>query len=359
VPARSHRAARRLAFAPLALFVALALSLTACGSSSKSKATTAAASSGGNTTLRLGYFANVTHAPALIGVQSGSFATKLGPNVKLETKTFNAGSDVVTAMLAGAIDASFIGPNPAINAYQKMDGDVRIVSGVASGGAYFVVKPNINSAADLKGKKIATPQRGNTQDVALRTWLKSNGLKVTETGGDVTIVPQENSVTLTSFTEGSIDGAWVPEPWATRLVTEGNGKVLVDEKTLWPQGKYTTTVLLVTKKFVDAHPDVVQHLIEGVADAEKLITSDTAQAKKLTNEGIDKVTGKALKPSLIDASFQHISFTLDPVASSLRKSADNAKALGFLTSSDLGNLFDLTILNKVLSARGQPEVASS
>ena len=267
--------------------------------------------------------------------------------MKLDLKTFNAGSEATTALLAGALDASFIGPSPAINAYQKT-GAVRIVSGTASGGAYLVVKPGINSAADLKGKKIATPQLGNTQDVALRTWLNKNGVKVTESGGDATIVPQDNAVTLTSFQQGTIDGAWVPEPWATRLVNEGGGKVLVDEKTLWPQGKYVTTVLLVTKKFLDDHPDVVQHLIEGVADAINLIKTDSAQAQKLAGTRIENVTGKALKPELLSASFDHITFTLDPIASSLQKSADDGKALGFLKSSDLGNIaVFLSFVNKV------------
>src|SRR5215471_18346054 len=200
----------------LPVMLACALALAACGSSSKSSSGSsgtsgaAAGGNGGNTTLRLGYFPNVTHAPAIIGVQNGSFASALGPNVKLETKTFNSGSEAVTALLAGALDASFVGPNPAINAYQKTKGDVRVVSGTALGGAYLVVKPNINSAAGLKGKKVASPQLGNTQDVALRTWLNDNGLHETKDSGDVTIVPQDNSVTLTSFKQGAIQGAWVP-----------------------------------------------------------------------------------------------------------------------------------------------------
>jgi NitT/TauT family transport system substrate-binding protein len=342
----------------LTITLALAVVLAACGSSSKSStaASNAASTTGGSTTLRLGYFPNVTHAPAILAVENGTFADKLGPNVKLELKTFNAGSDAVTAILGGALDASFVGPNPAINAYQKSNGAIRIVAGTASGGAYFVVKPNINSAADLKGKKVATPQLGNTQDVALRTWLNNNGLHETSTGGDVTIVPEENSVTLTAFEQGAIDGAWVPEPWATRLVQEGGGKILVDEKTLWPQGKYTTTVLLVTKKLLDDHPDVVQHLIEGLDGAINSISSNPAGAKDLVNQGIAKVTGKALKPALIDASFKNIEFTLDPVASSLLTSADHAQKLGFLKSSDLGSIFDLTPLNKVLAADGKPAI---
>lgn len=334
----------------------LAVVLAACGSSSKS-ATSAAKTSSKPVTLRLAYFPNVTHAPAIVGVQSGRFQSALGSNVTLKLSTFNAGSDVVTAILAGALDASFVGPNPAINSYQKTNGGVRVVSGTASGGAFFVVKPSINSAADLKGKKVASPQLGNTQDVALRTWLKDHSLNTTTTGGgDVSVIPQDNATTLTAFQAGQIAGAWVPEPWATRLVKEGGGKVLVDEATLWPQGKFTTTTLVVTKKFLDAHPDVVQHLIQGLDDSIAYIKSNPTQAEQLVSTGIGKVTGKPLKTSLIDSSFKSITFTLDPIASSLQTSADHAKALGLLKSSDLGNIFDFTLANKVLKAKGEPEL---
>jgi NitT/TauT family transport system substrate-binding protein len=327
-----------------------------CGSSAKASST----SSGGTMTLHLGYFANVTHAPAIAAVQDGTFASKLGPNVKLSLSTYNAGSDVVTALLAGALDASFVGPNPAINAYQKTNKGIRIVSGVASGGAFLVVKPSINSASDLKGKKVATPQLGNTQDVALRTWLSSNGLKTdTSGGGDVHITPQDNSTTLTAFESGDIDGAWVPEPWATRLVKEGGGKILVNEASLWPKGQFVTTNLIVTTKLLNDHPDVVQHLIEAVADEINNFKTDPAKAQASVNAGIQAVTGKALKPDVIAASFKNITFTLDPIASSLHTDAERGKALGFLSSSDISGIYDLSKLNAVLQARGQPTIAAS
>jgi NitT/TauT family transport system substrate-binding protein len=198
-------------------------------------------------TLRLGYFPNVTHAPAILGVENGTFAKALGKDVGLETKTFNAGPAAVEALLAGALDASYIGPNPAINAFAKSKGEaIRIIAGATSGGAALVVKPSITKAADLKGKKVASPQLGNTQDVALRAWLGEQGLKTNpQGGGDVSILPQENSQTLDTFKAGDIDGAWVPEPWVSRLVQEGSGKVLVDEKELWPGGRFVTTHLIV------------------------------------------------------------------------------------------------------------------
>ena len=185
--------------------------------------------------VRLAFFPNVTHAPTLVGVEEGIFAKALGKNT-LETKAFNAGPDEITALLAGAIDIGYIGPNPSVNGFVQSNGEaVRVVSGATSGGAYLVVKPEITKAADLKGKKLATPQLGNTQDVALRTWLKKQGLSTnTQGGGDVQVVPQDNGVTLDAFKQNQISGVWVPEPWATRLITEGGGKVLVDERTLWP-----------------------------------------------------------------------------------------------------------------------------
>ena len=204
--------------------------------------------------LRLGYFPNVTHATALAGIKQGFFEEALPDNVTLTTTPFNAGPEAVEAIFSGGLDASFIGPNPAINAFARSKGEaIRIVSGATSGGAYLVVKPEITSAAQLKGKKLATPQLGNTQDVALRAWLKEQGLSSdAQGGGDVSILPQPNAQTLDTFRSGDIDGAWVPEPWATRLVQEGGGTVLVDERDLWPDGQYVTTHLVVTPTFLEA-----------------------------------------------------------------------------------------------------------
>jgi NitT/TauT family transport system substrate-binding protein len=357
-----HRRTRSL-MATTAVTLALALALAACGSSSKPGTTAATGgstggSSSGSTTLRLGYFPNVTHAPAIIGAQSGSFAAKLGPNVKLELKTFNSGTEATTALLAGAIDASFVGPNPAINGYQKTGGGVRIIAGTASGGADLVVKPSLTSAADLKGKKIATPQLGNTQDVALRYWLNQNGLHETKDGGDVTIVPEDNSTTLTAFESGAIDGAWVPEPYASRLVAEGGGKILVNEASLWPNGQFVTTLLEVKKSYLDAHRDVMKNLVSALSDAIDLIKSDPSKAQTETNDGLKALSGKALKPDILASAFKNVTFTLDPIKSSLQTDADRGKSLGFLKSSDLGQIFDLSLLNEVLQAAGKPAISS-
>jgi NitT/TauT family transport system substrate-binding protein len=314
---------------------------------------------GEKVTLRLGYFANITHASALVGLEKGIFAEKLGPDVTLQPSVFNAGPAAVEAIFSGAIDATYVGPNPAINAYAKSNGQaVRIISGATSGGAFLVVDPAINSAADLKGKKVATPQLGNTQDVALRSWLKSQGLKTdTQGGGDVSIVPQDNAQALQAFEGGAIAGAWEPEPWATRMVQEGKGKILLDERTLWPAGQFVTTELMVRTAFLNEHPDVVQRLLEGQVAATDFINANPTEAKTLANQGLQKVTGKALSQSVIDAAWPHMTFTDDPLASSLRKGADNAKAIGLLDpNTKLDDLFDLTPLNKVLKAAGKPQV---
>jgi NitT/TauT family transport system substrate-binding protein len=308
-------------------------------------------------TLRLGYFPNVTHAPAIVGVQTGILQKALGKSVDLKPSTFNSGTEELTALQAGALDAAYIGPNPTISAWSQLDKSVKVVSGAASGGAYFVVKPSINSAADLKGKTVATPQLGNTQDVALRNWLKSKGLETnTAGGGDVNVVPQDNASSLAAFQAGNIVGAWVPEPWATRLVNEGGGKVLVDEATLWPKGQYVTTQLIVTTDFLKSHPDVVQRLVNGQVAANDYIKTDTAAAESAVSEGIKAITGKPIDGNLVIASFKNIEFTNDPIASSLVKDNATQKSFGFPAASSLKGLYDLSFLNKALTAAKEPTV---
>ncbi len=309
-------------------------------------------------TLRLGYFPNVTHASALVGIEGGIFEENLGANVTLEPTVFNAGPAAVEALFSDALDATYIGPNPAINAFAQSDGEaIRIISGATSGGAFLVVKPDIKKPKDLEGKKIATPQLGNTQDVALRTYLKDKGFETDTTGGgDVSIVPQDNAQTLELFKSGDIDGAWVPEPWATRLVDEGGGKILVDERDLWPDGQYVTTHLIVRTEFLDDHPDVVKQLLAGQVQANDFISDQPERAQQLVAQGIENATGKPIAAELVAASFANLTFTNDPIASSLKQSAKNAEDVGLLEPVDLKGIYDLKPLNKVLKALGQPTV---
>jgi NitT/TauT family transport system substrate-binding protein len=329
----------------------LAIAAVACGGSDGKSAA-------GSVELRLGYFPNLTHAPALIGVEKGFFKEELGSNATLKTATFNAGPEAVTALFSNALDITYIGPNPAINAYAQSNGAaVRIISGATSGGAALVVKPSINGAADLKGKKVASPQLGNTQDVALRAWLGTQGIKVTKEGGDVTIAAQQNSQTLDTFKAGAIDGAWVPEPWATRLQLEGGGKVLVDEKTLWPDGRFVTTHIIVRTEFLKEHQDVVERFLRGHANAVDFANNSADEAKTVVNAAIGKLTGKPLGLETIDGAWKNLEFTVDPIASSLRKSAQDAEAAGLLDPVDLSGIYALSTLNKVLTALGKTPIA--
>jgi NitT/TauT family transport system substrate-binding protein len=337
----------------VSILLVLGLILAACASSKTA--------SSAPVDLRLGYFPNLTHATAIVGVDNGIIARNLGSNVHLKTSIFTAGPEEVTALFSNALDVAYMGPNPAINAYTKSNGAaIRIISGATSGGAYLVVKPSITSAAQLKGKTIAAPQLGNTQDVALRNWLKSKGFKTTTAGGgDVKVLDQDNAQSLDTFKQGKIDGAWVPEPWASRLVIDGGGKVLVDERDLWPAGKYVTTQLVVRTAFLQQHPDVIENLLKGQVEANEFVNANAAQAKQIVGTGIEKLTGKALKPAVLDRAWANLTFTDDPIASSLRQSAAASLALGFIKSSDLANIYDLTLLNKILVAQGKQAISSA
>ncbi|MBW6433268.1 ABC transporter substrate-binding protein [Actinoplanes hulinensis] len=353
----SSRTIRALAFATAAVLASTALA--ACGSDEE---TPAAAGSGAAEaeSIRLGYFPNITHAPALVGVNKGFFTEALG-STKLEEKTFNAGPAAIEALFSGAIDATYIGPNPAINGWSESKGQaLKIVAGSTSGGAGLVVKEGINTPADLKGKKIATPQLGNTQDVALRAWLKQNGLNADKQGGgDVSVLPQDNATALQAFAQGAIDGAWVPEPNLSRLILESKGKLLVDEKTLWPNGEFVTTHLIVSQEFLKKYPGTVKKLIQGHVKSVKFIETSNADAQAAANAQIEKLSGKALKPEILASAFKNLKFTHDPIASSLYTSAKNAESVDLLDPVDLKGIYDLTLLNEVLKAEGQSAVSDA
>jgi NitT/TauT family transport system substrate-binding protein len=310
------------------------------------------------TELRLGYFGNITHAPALVGVNKGFIAKELG-QTKLSTQVFNAGPAAIEALNAGAIDATYIGPNPAINSYVKSGGaSVSIIAGAASGGAQLVVRPGINSAADLRGKTLASPQLGGTQDVALRAWLGRQGFKTsTDGGGDVAINPTENAQTLKLFQDGKLDGAWLPEPWASRLVLQAGAKVLVDEKDLWDRGEFVTTVLIVNKKFAAEHPATVQALLKGhVESVDWLNTAPAGEKATVLNAALKAAAGSALPADVIDRSLKNIVFTIDPLAGTYKKLLQDGVDAGTTKQADISGIFDLTALNTVaakkISAQG-------
>ena len=312
-------------------------------------------------TLRVGYFPNITHAQATIGIADGTFARALGDGVTIDAKVFNAGPSVIEAMFAGQLDLAYIGPNPAINGYVKSKGAaLRIVAGATSGGAVLVVRGDagINTPADFKGKKIASPQLGNTQDVALRAWLMKQGFKLKEQGGDTQVIPTANPDILTLFQKKEIDAAWVPEPWGARLVREAGGKIFLDERDLWLDGKFTTTCVIVSTKFLNEHPDVVKQWLAAHVDLTQRITADPVAAKQTLNREIARLTGAALSTAVLDDAWSRQTVTYDPIRASLIGSADAAFKLGFLgdTPPQLDGIYNLTLLNQVLKEKGLAQV---
>jgi len=323
------------------------------GSSSSAAGGTGSAAASPPATVRLGYLANITHAPALIAVKNGYFTKELGSAGTVKTSTFSSGTQETTAILAGQLDAAYVGPNPAINAWQKSNGTaIKIVSGAATGGASIVVKPSITSAAQLKGQSVATPSLGNTQDVAARYWLKQQGLTTSTTGGgDVAIKPTApNSAAVLEFKSGQLAGASEPSPYDVEMVQDG-GKVLLSEPGV-------TTVLMVTQSFLSAHPDIVNDLLKANLDALNYIKASPDKAEQVANDELAAYTGKPLSSKVLDPAFKEITFTADPDAASLTQDAQQATAVGLLKSVDLKGIFDLTPLNSLLSAAEQPTVSA-
>jgi NitT/TauT family transport system substrate-binding protein len=343
---------------------AIAALAAGCGSSASSGSGSSTSSNSSNSssshvTLRLGLLANITHAPALVGLNKGFFTKNLGDGVTLKTSIFSSGTQETTALLAGQLDAAYVGPNPAINAWQKSSGKaIKIISGAASGGADLVVKSSINSVSQLKGQKLATPSLGNTQDVALRYYLKSHGLTTTQTGGgDVSVTPiSPNSDAVLEFKSGQIAGGWEPQPYAAEMEADG-GKVLVNEASLWPAGKFVTTNLVVSQSFLAAHASVVSNLLKGQIESVSYINKNTSAAETAANAELTTLLGKGLKSSALDASFKSITFTNDPIASSLATDAKHAVAVGLLKPVSLNGIYDLGPLNALLKADGEAQVS--
>ena len=343
---------------------ALAMGLTALALAGCAPASGAAATADGRkddlAEVRLGYFANVTHAPALVGLSEGLFQDALG-DVDLKTEVFNAGPAAIEALSAGAIDATYIGPNPSINTFIQSGGtSAHIIAGATSGGAALVVRDGIDSAADLKGANIATPQLGNTQDVALRSWLADEGFETSVSGGgDVNVTPTENAQTLTLFQDGQLDGAWLPEPWVSRLVVEAGAHVLVDEADLWEDGAFPTTVLLVRAEFAEQHPEVVEKLLEGHIASVTWLDENADKAPTVINDALDEATGKTLDDAVLARALENVTFTVDPVASTFEALVDHGLAAGTQKDGSIDGLFDLRALNALLEKSGAEPVSAA
>lgn len=311
--------------------------------------------------IRVGAFPNVTHAQPMVGKASGWFEKAMGSNVKIQWQSFNAGPSAIEALFAGSLDMAYVGPNPAINGYVRSNGEaLRIIAGATSGGAALVVRSDsgINTAADFHGKRIASPQMGNTQDVALRAWLKSQGLKTRDKGGDVAVIPVANPDQLTLFLKKEIDAAWAPEPWASRLVHEAGGRIFLDERTLWPNGQFLTTGLVVSTKFLNSHPDLVKKWLKAHVELTTWINGHVSEAKQLLNQQIQKETGKAVSADVLNDSFSRMQVTYDPLRGPLLRAAQSAFDAGFLGRQmpDLSKIYDLTLLNQVLTEEGKKPI---
>ncbi|GAU67033.1 putative aliphatic sulfonate ABC transporter substrate-binding protein [Streptomyces sp. NBRC 110611] len=342
--------------------------LGACGYGSQAKKDTlsagAAAPKGpkvdGLDQVRIGFFGNTTHATPLIGLRKGLFQKELG-GTAVKGSVFNAGPAEIEALNSGALDIGWIGPSPAINGYTTSHGkSLKIISGSASGGVSLVVNPRkIKGLDDLKGKTIATPQLGNTQDVALLNFLAEKGYTVDATTGkgDVTVQRTDNKVTPTVFEQGSIDGAWVPEPTAAKLVAAG-GRTLLDERKLWKDGKFVITNVIVSQRFLEEHPKAVEAVLRASVRTNAWIRSHPDEAKRALNDQLAdaQVTGKPLPDNVLGPAFRNIDITDDPLAATLQAEADHAVQAGLLKTSGLKGIYDLRPLNKVLKAEGRPPV---
>ena len=316
---------------------------------------------GGATVIRVGAYPNITHSQAVVGKANGTFEKALGPGVKIDWKSFNAGPAAIEALFAGAIDMTYIGPNPAIQGYVRSNGEaLRIVAGATSGGAALVVRNDsgIQKPEDFHKKKVASPQQGNTQDVALRAWLLAHGMKSTDKGGDVQVIPMANPDQLTLFLKRELDAAWAPEPWVTRLIKEGNGRLFLDERDLWAQGQFITCHLIVSTKFLRDHPDLVKKWIGAHVELTDWINGHMPEAKKILNQQIQNETGKALPPAELDEAFSRLQVTYDPLRASLLTAAKSSFDAGFLGRQmpDLSRLYDLTLLNQVLTEKGKKAI---
>ncbi|HEX9340215.1 MAG TPA: ABC transporter substrate-binding protein [Thermoplasmata archaeon] len=313
------------------------------------------------TVVRLGYLPNVTHAQALYGVSTGAYQDALGSPFTLEARVFNAGPDAIKALLANRVDLVFLGPSPTLSSLVVVGPDViRVIAGGASGGAMFVIQPTLNlmTSADFSGKKFATPQLGNTQDIALKHFLLTQGHRTSDNGGDVEVINAPNSNILSLFQLHQIDGAWVPEPWATRLVLEAGGKVFLDERSLWPNGRFVTTHLVATKRYLDSHRDIVKRFLEAHVNLTLFLQNSSTSTIGVVSDAIYNATKNRVPNATIASAFTNMNVTYDPVESSLATYLTWAQELGLLpTGVSTDGLYDLSLLNDILATRGLPPVS--
>lgn len=304
--------------------------------------------------LRVGYFPNLTHAVPIVGLRQGQFARVIGDQAVIEPRTFNAGPAAMEALLAGELDLVYIGPGPAITGFVRSKGRaLRVVAGAASGGASLVVRANlgIGEAKDLAGRRLASPQIGNTQDVALRIFLREHGLVTRERGGTVSVLPVANPDIITLFRKGELDGAWVPEPWAALLRRESGARELVDERSLWPRGEFPTTVLVATNEFLAEHPALVERWLFGQIEVSSWINANPSAAKAEVNAGLRDLTTRDIPPDVLEDAWSRLGFGEEILSDTFPKLARDAQALGYLPASDVSALVEPKPLERARAAQ--------
>lgn len=293
-------------------------------------------------TLRLGFFATLTHGAALVALQRDELGRALAP-VTVQPTPFHAGPAAMEALFAGALDACYVGPAPAINGYLRSHGEALVVvAGAALDGAGLVVRKtaNIGGPADLHGKRIASPQLGNTQDIALRRYLADNGLATRDRGGDVQVLPLASSDILSLIKQRELDGAWVPEPWTTRLIDEADGTLLVDERDRWPDKKFPSALLVVTRALATAHPELVQKLVAVNASTIAWMKAHPDEARALVASGVARWGKRTLSPALLAKALAHVEPSAELLDAALAKQLADGRALGFLPAGDASGLVD-------------------
>jgi NitT/TauT family transport system substrate-binding protein len=310
--------------------------------------------------LRIGYFPNINHAQAVIGLGNGDFQEALGDDVEVKTQVFNAGPSAIEALFANQIDVTYVGPNPAINGYVVSNGEgLRIISGAASGGAVFVVRNDvgIDSVDNFANKKFASPQLGNTQDVALRKYLLENGYETKDKGGNVEVLPAKNADIVTLMIKKEIDGAWVPEPWGAKLVKEANARIFLDERQLWPDEEFVTAHIIARTDYLEDNPGIISKLLEAHIEETNWINENPDEAIQAFNVELERLTGKTIPEDEFEAGISRMTLTWNPVKESLTKSANDAFEIGFFDERpDLSEIYDLTQLNDILSRRGLEQI---
>jgi NitT/TauT family transport system substrate-binding protein len=305
-------------------------------------------------TIRIGYFPNLSHAPALVSVANGTFEQALGDTVDVQYKIFNAGPSVIEALFTNQIDIAYVGPSPAINGYMRSDEGLKIIAGSTSGGVVFVVRSdaNIQSPSDFAGKKFASPQYANTQDVSLKSYIAKHGYRLAQYGGDVHVLSVKNSDIMALFIKKELDGAWVAEPWGSLLVKNANGKIFLDERELWENGEFATTLLIVNAEFLQNHRDVVKKVLQAHVETILWINEHADEAEKIVNQQIERILGKPLPPDALHESFSRIKFTYDPMEESVKKFTEEAYELRLIEEKpDLSGIYYTELLNQVLTEK--------